>query len=530
VSAASAIARRAFADARIRTAAFALLFALSALLQATAYREGYPTRADRVEFARSVEDSGAARLLYGEPRDLLTVGGYVSWRVGGSLAAFAGLWALLGAVRAMRAEEDAGRAELLLSGVVGRGKVFLAQLAAIAAGAVVLWLAIFAALVLGEVPVGGSAYLALAIVSPVPVFAGVGALASQIAPRKRIATALATGVLALAFTLRAVAETASGSVDWLRWATPLGWAGELRPFADPQPLTLLLPASTSVLLLVAAGMLAVRRDIGSGLLPDRDSAPPRLGLLGSPTAQAFRSERGVLTGWVLGVGAFAFLMGVISDAVTPDVISDEVQRQLEKYGTESVVTPSGYLGFAFLFVVLAVSLFCCTQVASIRGEEADQRLETLLALPVGRRGWLVGRLALAAAGAAAVALAAGAVTWVGAATQGVDVSFAEMLGAGANTLPVALLFLALGALAFALLPRASAGIAYGLVGVAFVWEMFGALLEVPGWLLALSPFHDIGLVPGEPFDATSAVVMLAIAALAAVAALWVFERRDLSGA
>jgi ABC-2 type transport system permease protein len=149
---------------------------------------------------------------------------------------------------------------------------------------------------------------------------------------------------------------------------------------------------------------------------------------------------------------------------------------------------------------------------------------------VFRRGWLVGRLALAAAGAAAVALAAGAVTWVGAATQGVDVSFAEMLGAGANTLPVALLFLALGALAFALLPRASAGIAYGLVGVAFVWEMFGALLEVPGWLLALSPFHDIGLVPGEPFDATSAVVMLAIAALAAVAALWVFERRDLSGA
>ena len=169
------------------------------------------------------------------------------------------------------------------------------------------------------------------------------------------------------------------------------------------------------------------------------------------------------------------------------------------------------------------------QVASIRGEEADQRLETLLALPVGRRGWLAGRLLLAAAGAAAaVAFAAGLLAWAGAATQGADVSLSSMLGAGANTLPVALLFLALGALAFALVPRASAGIAYGLVGAAFVWQTFGALLDVPEWLLAVSPFHDVGLVPGEPFKAVAAAIMLGLAALTALAGLTIFNRRDLS--
>jgi polyether ionophore transport system permease protein len=127
-----------------------------------------------------------------------------------------------------------------------------------------------------------------------------------------------------------------------------------------------------------------------------------------------------------------------------------------------------------------------------------------------------------------VALAAGVLAWAGAATQGADVSFSTMVGAGANCLPAALLFLALGALAFALLPRASTGMAYGLVGAAFAWELFGSLLEVPGWLLALSPFHDIGLVPGQPFDATGAAVMVAIAALAALAAVAVFRRRDLA--
>lgn len=525
---ASAIARRAFSDARVRTISFALLFFVAALTQATAYREGYPTLAERLKFARTVGENDSARLLYGAPHELLSVGGYVSWRVGGTMAVFAAVFGLLGAVRAMRADEDAGRADLLLTGLVSRRSAFLAQLAAIGAGAAVLWLALFVSFFAGELAAGGSAYLALAIVSLVPVFAGVGALTSQLAPTKRMATGLAVGVLVIAFALRSVAAIASAGLDWLRWATPLGWAEELRPFADPQPLVLLLPAATGALLLGAAGALAVRRDIGSGLLPARDSAPPRLRLLRSPAAQALRSERGALVAWLVGVGSFALLMGVMSDAATPDVISENVRRQLEKLGTDSVVTPSGWLGFSFIFFILAVSLFCCMQISSLRGEEAEQRLETLLALPVGRRGWLAGRLLLAAAGAAAVALAAGLLAWAGAAAQGADVSLPEMLGAGANTLPPALLFLALGALAFALAPRASTVIAYGLVGLAFVWELFGALLEVPAWLLAVSPFHDVGLVPGEPFEATAAAIVLALAALAALVAVTIFRRRDLT--
>jgi ABC-2 type transport system permease protein len=477
-----------------------------------------------------VGTNDAARMLYGTPHDLLSVGGYVSWRVGGTMAVFAALWGLLGAVRAMRAEEESGRAELVLAGVIGRGQAYLAQLAAIGVGAIVLWLVLFVAFLAGKLPAGGSAYLALAIVSVIPVFAGVGAVTSQLAPTKRMATGLATGVLVIAFALRTIAAISSAGLDWLRWGSPLGWAEELRPFVDPQPLVLVLPAVTAALLLLVAAMLLARRDIGSGLLPARDSAPPRLRLLGSAPAQALRSELGVLVAWFVGVGAFALLMGVISEAATPDVISERVQRQLEKLGAESVVTPSGWLGFSFIFFLLAVSVFCCMQISSVRGEEAEQRLETLLALPVGRRGWLAGRLLLAAGGAAAVALVAGLLAWAGAASQGADVSLPEMLGAGANTLPPALLFLGLGALAFALVPRASTVIAYSLVGLAFVWDLFGSLLEVPGWLLALSPFHDVGLVPAEAFKATAAAIMLALAALAALAGVVIFRRRDLTSA
>ena len=107
---------------------------------------------------------------------------------------------------------------------------------------------------------------------------------------------------------------------------------------------------------------------------------------------------------------------------------------------------------------------------------------------------------------------------------------AHLLEAGANCLPTAFLFLALGALAFALVPHAAPAIAYALVAATFVWETLGALLDAPGWLLALSPFHHVGLVPAEPFETRAALLMLAIATAAALAAISTFRRRDLRGA
>jgi len=109
------------------------------------------------------------------------------------------------------------------------------------------------------------------------------------------------------------------------------------------------------------------------------------------------------------------------------------------------------------------------------------------------------------------------------------VTFGGMLGAGANCLPAALLFLGVGMLAFAAVPRATAALAYGLAALAFVWELFGSVLGAPSWVLNLSPFHHIGLVPAQPFRPGAAAVMLAVALACAAASLVVFERRDLTG-
>ena len=88
-----------------------------------------------------------------------------------------------------------------------------------------------------------------------------------------------------------------------------------------------------------------------------------------------------------------------------------------------------------------------------------------------------------------------------------------MLEAGANCLPVALLFLGIAALAYAIVPRASAGIAYGLAHRRVpVAARRLALLGVPQWLVDLTPFAHVGLVPAQPFRIGAAAVMLALAA------------------
>jgi ABC-2 type transport system permease protein len=415
----------------------------------------------------------------------------------------------------------------VLAWPVSRGHSFLARTAAVTAAAVVLGVATWVGLVAGRLPAGGSAFLALATVSPALVFAGVGAVASQLAPTRRVALELSSGALGVALLIRVVADTSS-SLGWLRWLSPLGWVGEMRAFADPRPAVLLLPAAAAVVLFALAGRIALRRDVGVGLLHTSDSSAPDLRLLGSPAAQTLRSERGSLIGWFTGIAFYAFVIGSLSNTISPSNVPANLQRQLQKIGGASITTPAGALGLYFLFFILAIALFGCSQIAAARREEADQELETLLAMPVGRLHWLGGRLLLAAAAMALLALATAVFAWAGAAAGGAGVSLPRLLGAGANCLPASLLFLGLGALAFGLLPRWSAGIAYGLVSLAFVWELFGALLGAPGWTLGLSPFHHIGLVPSQPFRAVAAALMLAIGGAAAVLGATAFRRRDLA--
>ena len=133
----------------------------------------------------------------------------------------------------------------------------------------------------------------------------------------------------IAYLLRVIGDT-STSLGWARWATPFGWSEEARAFAEPRPGVLALPLVTGAAMLIAAGLMAGRRDIGTGLLPARDRAEPRLWLLSSPTALALREELVGIIVWAVALGIFATVVGVLSTSFTAANLPANVQRAAEQ--------------------------------------------------------------------------------------------------------------------------------------------------------------------------------------------------------
>jgi polyether ionophore transport system permease protein len=528
VSAQVAVVRRTFGQGQVPTIVFALTFAAYAVSNVVGYRQAYPTHADRVGLAGSLGTTLSLRMFYGRPHDLLTAAGYAEWRVAGVLSIAAGLLGVMASVRALRAEEEAGRMELVLAGRLTHARAYAAAMGAVAAIVAIVGAVTFATLVATGLAAGGSLLLALGLVGTGLVFAGAGAVASQVASTRRGAFAITGLALGSAFLARVVADTAGGW-DWLRWATPLGWDEELRPYTDPRPAALALPFATAVVLAAAAGMLAGRRDVGAGLWQSRREARSRLRLLGSIAGAALRDESATVITWLVVMAVFGLVVGSLSGSVA-DSLSASVKQQLQKLGAGDIATPEGFLAFYFVFFVVAISAFFCSQLGAARHEEADQRLETLLSGPLARWRWLGERLGLALATGVGLALVAGLCAWLGARVAGVDVSLWGSIEAGLNILPTGILFLGVATLLFGMVPRAGSGAAYGVLALAFLWDLVGGLFSAPTWLLDLTPFRHVGLVPIRPYPFAAAGVMLALGAAAALIGAAAFRRRDLTSA
>jgi ABC-2 type transport system permease protein len=184
------------------------------------------------------------------------------------------------------------------------------------------------------------------------------------------------------------------------------------------------------------------------------------------------------------------------------------------------------------FLVLAVLLACLGvgQLTAARAEEADGRLDHLLAAPVTRPRWLAGRCGLTVAAVVVGSVAGGLAAWAGVASQHGLVGAGTLVTAGLNTAAPALALVGLTVLVFGTAPRATAPVGYGLV----VWSLLVVLLGGFGtserWVEDTSVFHHMTAAPAVAPDWGADLTMVAIGGVAAVIGGWIFTRRDLAPA
>jgi ABC-2 type transport system permease protein len=81
------------------------------------------------------------------------------------------------------------------------------------------------------------------------------------------------------------------------------------------------------------------------------------------------------------------------------------------------------------------------------------------------------------------------------------------------------------ALLFGVAPRA-VGAAWAAVVACFLIWVVGPILDAPGWVLDLSPFHHVPALPAAPLDAAPLVALTGVAAALTSAGLFLLQRRD----
>lgn len=519
----------------VRSAApWGIVFALYIVTSAVGYTSTYRTVAARTELARSFGTDVGINAIIGPARHLDTVAGFTEWRCVGVLSLVGAVWGLLTSTRLLRGEEDAGRWELLLAGPTSRRSAAVEALLGLAGGLAALWLLPAVGTVLigraGSLHfgIGNALLLASACTASAAVFLAIGAIASQLAANRRQAAGYAGVVLGLAYGVRMIADSGTG-LDWLRWATPLGWTEQLQPLTAPRPLALAPVAGLVLAAALLTSWLAGRRDLNASSWPSRSRSRPHTMLLGGPTGLSLRLIRPLLLGWTTALVLTGLMLGIIAKSAGQALDdSPDFRKVLGRLGTQGSGARA-YLGVSFLVVALLVALAAAALAGAARAEEADGRLDQLVVRPVSRRRWLAGRLTVATTGLAGAALLGAIATWLGAASQHLPIGLATLLQAGINVLPAAVFVLGASTLALGLLPRAVTAVGYGVVAWSFLVQIIAGLAGLSHWVLDTSLFLHLAPAPAAAPNWSADLALTGIGVGLAGVGLICFVRRDLAG-
>ncbi len=483
----------------------------------------YTTPAERRTYAAAVGDNPVAVMMGGPGAGLPSLGAIVVFEIAVLGYVTVGLMSALLVVRHTRAEEEAGRTELLRAGVVGRHAGLVAALAVVAGASLAVGALMLAGIVALGLPVVGAMALAASFVAFGLVMAGVAAVAAQATEHPRGASGLALAALGLFFVLRAVGDVADSG---LSWASPMGWALALRPFAEERWGALVLPLALAAAFVAAALALVDRRDVGAGLLPARPGRSTASRWLSGPLGLAVRQHRASFAGWATGLFLLGLAYGSVGDSVE-QLVSDnpDLAAFFAASGTDLV---DSFFAVAASFMALIGAGFALQVATRMRGEETAGRLEPLLGTAVPRWRWAASHLLVAVVGTTIVLGLAGLGLGLAHAVLTDDPAQVGRLTAAVLVYaPAVWTLVGVVAALFGLLPRAVGAAWAVLAGCAFV-VLLGETLRLPDWAMDLSPFQHTPQVPAEAWAAGPLLALVAVAGALVAAGLVGLRRRDLT--
>ncbi len=437
----------------------------------------------------------------------LSIEGAILWRgvLQASIAVMFG--AALIMIRHTRTEEASGRIELILGRPVGRYANLTAALILSCGGSLLAGLLTAAVLIGNGLAGSGSLLAGLTLAASGCMFAGVGGLCAQVFEHSGSARGCVFGVYMLTMIAMAVNNMGGGATFWA-WLAPEAWFRLTVPFGENHAWKLLVFIVISALPMMLSYMLLVRRDMGAGLIAQKEGSADASPRFNSPIALAWRQNKGSILVWAIGMAYLGGIMGV----GTPNV-SEAISSTFTNMNTSwaSIIVKLGNQE-AFIAILIymmglmaGLSVFAITMEQRLRKEEKEHYAEMVLSRPVSRVKWMGSHLAVAFAGSALILLALGLASGLGWSIAAGEFShFPRVLGMSLSKIPSVWTIIGIAALLYGWLPRIASVLNWIILGA---WIFIEMLWEVGivGWpAMQWTPFayahysipiHELSIVP-----------------------------------
>lgn len=473
------------------------------------------------------------------PVGLDTMGGYLTWRNFSTVALVTAIWGLLAGTGAARGDEERGQTEAWLATGVSRARWIVTRvagfaIAAFASVAVGMFFTDIGAIVAGDpLDIGGSILEALNIYALTLVGFGIGVVMAQLFVTRRSAASIGGVLIVALYTFNSA----------VRSGAQIGPIAALSPFYLFDRSTPLLPpavafdwAALATLLLIAAVLIAigalafVRRDLGSGLVRSgsgrtrvtmRPASDP---LLRVPVLAIVDQQRLWTIGWAAALCALAYLLISITRTMIDSLAAiPSMQAYFTRAGLAGYSDFIGVIWFSTALLILSVLVV--VQVSGWASDDAEGRLESVLASGASRARVVVERIAAVIVVVAIALTASTLVVWYAARAFDITVPVDRLVLATVLMLPVVFAFAGLGQLLVGWRPRvALIGLAAIAVYSYFVLE-FAALFDWPQWVANTSVFALYG-TPMTKVEWTGIVTLLAIGIFGTTGAIVTMRRRD----
>ncbi len=461
------------------------------------------------------------RGLYGNPVNVDTLGGFLSWHYGAYFALLAGLWSIIALSGTLAGEARRGSLDFTLAAPHARRTIALEKVAghvvalgiAMAILALIIWAtgAAFAKLE-GDAIAPGAA-LAFAVGTGLKALIA-GSMAFALAPLfgRGTAAGLAGALMLGGYVVNSYrafvpAFDSAAGLTWFSWSS-----GHI-PLAGPSDwAAVALVAVTGAVLLAFGTEAFARRDVGVTIAVPTPRLPGALLGVRGPLGRSFGDLLPTALSWGIGLGLYGVVMAASSRSVTDALAASGLAETVRGLipGVD-ITTSAGFLQLAFAEMgFVLIGLAATTLVASRSSDETAGRLELQLATPLTRVRWAV-------TSAVAVLLALLVITGLlgGAIAVGVAAGGEDPVRPALGTLVLALYGAALAGIGVAVAGITRAGFAMPVVlAVAigtFLIDLLAPALRLPDWVGQLALTSHLGEPMVGTWDGAGVVVCLALA-------------------